>query len=208
MAIWPPARSASAAAGPPRKNDWARFATVWSEFSPNVAPRAPGGWSRVMAAVKQTVEHVESLETYKHGFVSDIEQDFAPKGLNADIVRFISAKKDEPEWMLDWRLDAFERWLAMDEPKWAKVHFPRIDYQDSYYYAAPKQKVGPKSLDEVDPEHPGRLQEAGHPAEASRRSWPASRARRAMPWTPCSTASAWSRPSRRSWRRSASSSAR
>ena len=105
-----------------------------------------------MAAVKQTVEHVASLEKYKHGFVTDIEQDFAPKGLNADIVRFISAKKDEPEWMLAWRLDAFERWLAMDEPDWAKVNFPRIDYQDSYYYAAPKAKDGPKSLDEVDPD--------------------------------------------------------
>jgi Fe-S cluster assembly protein SufB len=105
-----------------------------------------------MAAVRQTVEHVESLERYKHGFVTDIDQEFAPKGLNADIVRFISAKKDEPEWMLAWRLDAFERWLAMDEPNWAKVSFPRIDYQDSYYYAAPKQKVGPKSLDEVDPD--------------------------------------------------------
>ena len=105
-----------------------------------------------MAAVKQTVEQVASLEKYKHGFVSDIEQDFAPKGLNADIVRFISAKKNEPEWMLAWRLDAFERWLAMDEPDWAKVNFPRIDYQDSYYYAAPKEKVGIGSLDEVDPE--------------------------------------------------------
>jgi len=105
-----------------------------------------------MAAVKQTVDHVASLEKYKHGFVSDIEQDFAPKGLNADIVRFISAKKNEPEWMLTWRLDAFERWLAMDEPDWAKVNFPRIDYQDSYYYAAPKEKVGIGSLDEVDPE--------------------------------------------------------
>ncbi|HEY0646467.1 MAG TPA: Fe-S cluster assembly protein SufB, partial [Phenylobacterium sp.] len=105
-----------------------------------------------MAAVKQTVEHVASLEKYKHGFVTDIEQDFAPKGLNADTVRFISAKKNEPEWMLQWRLEAFERWLAMDEPSWAKVHFPRIDYQDSYYYAAPKEKVGPKSLDEVDPD--------------------------------------------------------
>ena len=105
-----------------------------------------------MAAVKQTVDQVASLEKYKHGFVSDIEQDFAPKGLNADIVRFISAKKTEPEWMLAWRLDAFERWLAMDEPDWAKVNFPRIDYQDSYYYAAPKEKVGIGSLDEVDPE--------------------------------------------------------
>src|SRR3954453_14488258 len=105
-----------------------------------------------MAAVTQTVEQVAGLEKYKHGFVTDIEQDFAPKGLNADIVRFISAKKNEPEWMLAWRLDAFERWLAMDEPDWAKVSFPRIDYQDSYYYAAPKEKVGIASLDEVDPD--------------------------------------------------------
>jgi Fe-S cluster assembly protein SufB len=105
-----------------------------------------------MAAVRQTVEHVESLEKYKHGFVTDIEQDFAPKGLNADIVRFISAKKNEPEWMLAWRLDAFERWQAMDEPDWAKVSFPRIDYQDSYYYAAPKPKAVLNSLDEVDPD--------------------------------------------------------
>src|SRR5205809_3675745 len=105
-----------------------------------------------MAAVTQTVEHVASLEKYKHGFVTDIEQDFAPKGLSAEIVRFISAKKNEPEWMLEWRLDAFERWLAMEEPDWAKVSFPKIDYQDSYYYAAPKEKVGPKSLDEVDPD--------------------------------------------------------
>src|SRR3954468_4158469 len=105
-----------------------------------------------MAAVKQTVEHVASLEKYKHGFVTEIEQDFAPKGLNADTVRFISAKKNEPEWMLEWRLGAFERWLAMDEPDWAKVSFPKIDYQDSYYYAAPKEKVGIKSLDEVDPD--------------------------------------------------------
>jgi len=105
-----------------------------------------------MAAVQQTVEHVENLEKYKHGFVTEIDQEFAPKGLNEDIVRFISAKKDEPEWMLQWRLEAFRRWEALDEPTWAKVHFPRIDYQDSYYYAAPKQKEGPKSLDEVDPE--------------------------------------------------------
>src|ERR1700733_7213042 len=105
-----------------------------------------------MAAVKQTVEHVEALETYKHGFITDIDQDMAPKVLNADTVRFISAKKDEPEWMLAWRLEAFERWLTLEEPDWAKVDFPRIDYQDAYYYAAPKQKDGPKSLDEVDPE--------------------------------------------------------
>jgi Fe-S cluster assembly protein SufB len=107
-----------------------------------------------MAAVQQTVEQVAALEgdKYKHGFVTEIDQEFAPKGLNADIVRFISAKKDEPDWMLEWRLDAFERWQAMEEPTWAKVHYPRIDYQDLYYYAAPKKKEGPKSLDEVDPE--------------------------------------------------------
>src|SRR5271168_525293 len=105
-----------------------------------------------MAAVKQTVEHVEAIEAYKHGFVTDIDQEFAPKGLSADTVRFISAKKNEPDWMLAWRLEAFERWLTLEEPDWAKVNFPRIDYQDAYYYAAPKAKDGPTSLDEVDPE--------------------------------------------------------
>ncbi|MGZ3371417.1 MAG: Fe-S cluster assembly protein SufB, partial [Caulobacteraceae bacterium] len=107
-----------------------------------------------MAAVQQTVQQVAALEgdKYKHGFVTDIDQEFADKGLNADTVRFISAKKGEPEWMLAWRLDAFERWQAMEEPTWAKVHYPKIDYQDLYYYAAPKTKDGPKSLDEVDPE--------------------------------------------------------
>jgi Fe-S cluster assembly protein SufB len=105
-----------------------------------------------MAAIKETIQQVAALETYEHGFVTDIEQDFAPKGLNAEIVRFISAKKQEPEWMLQWRLEAFERWQAMDEPQWARVNFPAIDYQDAYYYAAPKQAGdGPKSLDEVDP---------------------------------------------------------
>src|SRR5882757_3999878 len=107
-----------------------------------------------MPAVQETVERVRRLDVdqYKYGFVTDIESDKAPKGLSEDIVRFISAKKNEPEWMLAWRLDAFERWLTMEEPDWAKVSFPRIDYQDSFYYAAPKAKTGPKSLDEVDPE--------------------------------------------------------
>ena len=96
-----------------------------------------------MAAVKETVQHVASLEAdkYKHGFVTDIDQDFAPRGLDESTVRFISAKKGEPEWMLQWRLEAFERWLAMEEPTWAKVHYPKIDYQDLYYYAAPKEKT-------------------------------------------------------------------
>jgi Fe-S cluster assembly protein SufB len=105
-----------------------------------------------MPAAKQTIEHVETLERYKHGFVTDIAQEMAPKGLSEATVRYISAQKNEPEWMLDWRLGAFQRWLALDEPEWARVKFPRIDYQDAYYYAAPKSKDGPKSLDEVDPE--------------------------------------------------------
>jgi len=105
-----------------------------------------------MAVAKQTIEQVKELERYEHGFITDIEQEYAPKGLNEDIVRFISAKKGEPEWMLEWRLEAFRRWLVLEEPAWANVSFPRIDYQDSYYYAAPKQKAGPMSLDEVDPD--------------------------------------------------------
>ena len=105
-----------------------------------------------MAAVKETIDTVAQLETYEHGFVTDIEMEFAPKGLNADIVRFISAKKNEPEWMLELRLAAYERWLTMEEPDWAKVHYQKVDYNDLYYYAAPKKKDGPKSLDEIDPE--------------------------------------------------------
>ena len=104
---------------------------------------------------ESTVEGVRSLEAdkYKYGFDSDIEQEFAPKGLNEDIVRFISAKKDEPQWLLDWRLEAYARWLTLKEPKWAMVDYPEIDFQDAYYYAAPKSDDDkPKSLDEVDPE--------------------------------------------------------
>ena len=105
-----------------------------------------------MAAVKETVQSVAELERYKHGFVTEIEQEMAPKGLSADTVRYISAQKNEPDWMLQWRLEAFERWQALDQPQWARVDFPEIDYQDAYYYAAPKKTEGPKSLDEVDPE--------------------------------------------------------
>jgi Fe-S cluster assembly protein SufB len=107
-----------------------------------------------MAAVQETVDRVRSIEAeaYKYGFVSDIESDKAPKGLNEDVVRFISAKKGEPQWLLDWRLDAYRRWLTMIPPRWARVEFPEIDFQDLYYYAAPKSSPGPKSLDEVDPE--------------------------------------------------------
>jgi Fe-S cluster assembly protein SufB len=94
----------------------------------------------------------KKLETYEWGFSSDIEQEFAPKGLSEDTVRFISAKKDEPEWMLDWRLKAYRHWLTMTPPDWAKLDVPPIDYQDAYYYAAPKAKKELASLDEVDPE--------------------------------------------------------
>ncbi|MBD3813861.1 MAG: Fe-S cluster assembly protein SufB [Betaproteobacteria bacterium] len=89
---------------------------------------------------------------YEFGWSSDIEQEFAPKGLNEDTVRFISAKKNEPEWMLDWRLKAFRLWQTMEEPDWAKLGYPPIDYQDAYYYAAPKKKAELGSLDELDPE--------------------------------------------------------
>src|SRR5687768_10590986 len=92
------------------------------------------------------------LTDYKYGFVSDIEADEAPMGLNEDIVRFISAKKNEPKWMLDWRLKAYNHWLKMEEPKWPNVKYPPINYQDIIYYSAPKQKKNLNSLDEVDPE--------------------------------------------------------
>ena len=87
---------------------------------------------------KSTVDGVSSLEAekYKYGFDSDIEQEFAPKGLSEDIVKFISAKKDEPQWLLDWRLEAYNRWLNLKEPVWANVDYPKIDFQDAYYYAA------------------------------------------------------------------------
>ena len=107
-----------------------------------------------MPAVQETVDQVRRIDVdqYKYGFETLIESDKAPKGLSEDTVRFISAKKDEPEWMLKWRLDAYKRWLTMREPTWAKVDYGPIDYQDLYYYSAPKKKDGPKSLDEIDPE--------------------------------------------------------
>lgn len=106
-----------------------------------------------MVAVKETLDQVQTVEKYKFGFVTDIEADQAPKGLNEDIIRFISKKKDEPSWLLDWRLKAYEHWLGMEEPDWAKVGYPKIDYQDAFYYSAPKSgDDGPESLDDVDPE--------------------------------------------------------
>lgn len=94
----------------------------------------------------------ESGDKYKYGFVTDIEADTAPKGLNPDIIRLISEKKGEPAWLLDYRLKAFEFWQTMKEPSWAKLSYDKIDYQNLYYYSAPKQKAAPKSLAEVDPE--------------------------------------------------------
>ncbi len=107
-----------------------------------------------MAAVQETVEQVRRIdvEQYKYGFVTEVESEKPPKGLSEDIVRYISAKKNEPEWMLEWRLDAYRRWLTMREPEWARVNYPQIDYQDLYYYSAPKKKPELSSLDEVDPE--------------------------------------------------------
>ena len=98
--------------------------------------------------------NIEELvnKEYKYGFVTDIETDSVPPGLNEDVIRLISAKKEEPEWLLEWRLKAYRHWLTMVEPTWPNVHYPRINYQDIIYYSAPKQKEGPKSLDEVDPQ--------------------------------------------------------
>ena len=103
---------------------------------------------------QETVDAVRSVgERYKYGWESEIETEFAPKGVNEDIVRLISEKKNEPEWMLEWRLAAYRRWVQMDEPEWAMVDYPKIDFQDQYYYAQPKSFAEkPKSLDEVDPE--------------------------------------------------------
>ena len=100
-----------------------------------------------MDILEQTVRN-----EYKYGFVTDIEADAAPKGLSEDTIRFISARKQEPAWMLEWRLKAYRQWLKMAEPHWANLHYPAIDYQDIIYYSAPKQKINLNSLDEIDPE--------------------------------------------------------
>ena len=107
-----------------------------------------------MPAVQETIDQVRQIDVdqYKYGFETKIEMDKAPKGLSEDIIRFISAKKSEPDWMLEWRLEAYRRWLTMEEPTWARVDYPKIDFNDLHYYAAPKNQSGPKSLDEVDPE--------------------------------------------------------
>ncbi|MHC2278110.1 Fe-S cluster assembly protein SufB [Bradyrhizobium diazoefficiens] len=107
-----------------------------------------------MVAVQETVERVKRIDVdqYRYGFETLIESDKAPKGLSEDTVRFISEKRNEPAWMLQWRLEAYRRWLTMTEPTWARVDYPKIDFQDLYYYAAPKPKKTVTSLDEIDPE--------------------------------------------------------
>ena len=106
-----------------------------------------------MAAVQETIDQVRLIDVdqYRYGFETDIESELAPKGLSEDIVRYISAKKNEPDWMLQWRLEAYRRWLTMEEPTWARVDYPKIDFQDLHYYSAPKKK-SIASLDEIDPE--------------------------------------------------------
>src|SRR5689334_394175 len=118
---------------------------------------AETNYKDVIPTLKDEIEHatVESVlaldvDKYKYGFETSIESEKAPKGLSEDTIRFISAKKGEPEWMLEWRLDAYRRWLTMREPTWARVDYPKIDYQSYYYYSAPKK--GPTSIDEIDPE--------------------------------------------------------
>jgi Fe-S cluster assembly protein SufB len=106
-----------------------------------------------MVATTETIEHVKEVSgTYKYGFITDLESEKAPLGLSEEIVRFISEKKKEPEWMLDWRLKAYKKWLSMKEPDWAMVNYPKIDFQSIFFYSAPKSKPKLNSLDEVDPE--------------------------------------------------------
>jgi Fe-S cluster assembly protein SufB len=114
---------------------------------------------------REAFEAVERASTYEWGFTSDIEQEFAPKGLSEDTIRYISAKKQEPEWMLEWRLKAYRAWLTMEEVTWAKLDIPPIDFQDAYYYAEPKQKPTLASLDELDPEIRRTYEKLGIPIE-------------------------------------------
>ncbi|TCT40884.1 Fe-S cluster assembly protein SufB [Martelella mediterranea] len=120
-----------------------------------------------MAAVQETVDQVAKIDVdqYKYGFETMVEVDKAPKGLSEDIIRFISHKKQEPDWMLEWRLAAYRRWLTMEEPSWARVDYPKIDFNDLYYYAAPKSVSGPKTLDEVDPELLATYEKLGIPLQ-------------------------------------------
>ena len=106
-----------------------------------------------------------ATQDYKFGFVTEVEQETFPPGLNEDVIRLLSAKKEEPEWMLEWRLKAYRAWLEMEEVSWAKLDIPEIDYQDAYYYAAPKAKPKLASLDELDPEIRRTYEKLGIPIE-------------------------------------------
>ncbi|HEX5654853.1 MAG TPA: Fe-S cluster assembly protein SufB [Chitinophagaceae bacterium] len=117
-----------------------------------------------LSAIEKTV-----LTDYKYGFVTDIEADEAPKGLNEDTIRFISAKKKEPQWLLDWRLKSYRHWLKMEEPAWANIKYPPIDFQDIIFYSAPKQKINPNSLDEIDPELKRTFEKLGISLEEQKR---------------------------------------
>ncbi|MFQ6614945.1 MAG: Fe-S cluster assembly protein SufB, partial [Fidelibacterota bacterium] len=116
------------------------------------------------SADQQTIDAAIDQE-YKYGFVTDIEQDILPPGLNEDVIRAISRKKLEPDWLLDWRLKAYRRWTKMKEPSWAKVTYPPIDYQAISYFSAPRSKPQLKNMDEVDPELLRTYEKLGIPLE-------------------------------------------
>lgn len=172
---------------------------------------------------QETVDAVQSLSgTYKHGWNTEIEMDFAPKGLTEDIVRLISERNEEPEWMLEWRLEAFARWQQMAEPDWSMLKYAPVDYQEQYYYAKPASMVEkPKSLDEVDPKLLETYEKLGIPLkeqlilagvenaeeQAKDIDDDATGVVRSR-WTRCSTPSLSALPSRRNWPRRASSSVR
>ena len=117
-----------------------------------------------MSTSTETIEQLATQE-YKYGFVTQIEADTLPPGLNEDVIRAISARKQEPEWLLEWRLKAYRAWLTMKEPTWQNVHYPPIDYQAISYYSAPKKKPVLNSLDEVDPEIRSTFEKLGIPLE-------------------------------------------
>ena len=133
-----------------------------------------------MPAVRETVDQVRRIDVdqYKYGFVTDIASDKAPKGLSEDTVRFISAKKNEPEWMLEWRLGAYRRWLTMTEPTWARVNYPKIDFQDIYYYSAPKSTQGAEEPRRGRSGAARRCTRSSAFRSASARCWPASQGAR------------------------------
>ena len=156
-----------------------------------------------MPAVQETVDRVRRIDVdqYRYGFETLIESDKAPKGLSEDTVRFISAKKNEPAWMLEWRLEAYRRWLTMTEPTWARVHYPKIDYQDLYYYSAPKPKKTDRLARRDRSGNPRDLREARHSAARSRGAGRRRARRKASAGSrsmPCSTRFRSPPPSRRS----------